>query len=106
MRSAASLVLLSLLYSPSAQAQDRHAVDQQNIEVGDALVCETQEGVESYVAHYSGDWGRRPFGPSIARKAIEKCAGSSAWPFYAALTLPRPVTGTCLSRSCAYSSSA
>ena len=54
-RSVASLVLLSLLLSPSAQAQDRHDVDQQNIEVGDALVCETQEEVESYVAHYSGD---------------------------------------------------
>ena len=51
----ALLSLLSLLLWLPAHAQDRHAVDQQNIEVGDALVCETQGQVERYIAHYSGD---------------------------------------------------
>ena len=55
MRNVARIVLFLLLLGLAAQARDRHAVDQQNIEVGDALVCETQEQVESYVAHYSGD---------------------------------------------------
>jgi hypothetical protein len=55
MRNVARIVLFLLLLGLPAQARDRHAVDQRNIEVGDALVCETQEQVESYVAHYSGD---------------------------------------------------
>ena len=55
MRSAARLVLLSLLLGLPAQARDRPAIDRQNIEVGDALVCQTQEQVERYIAYYSGD---------------------------------------------------
>lgn len=55
MRSAARLVLLSLLIGLPAQAQYRPAIDRQNIEVGDALVCQTQEQMERYIAHYSGD---------------------------------------------------
>lgn len=53
MRSAARLVLLSLLLG--LPAQDRPAIDRHNIEVGDALVCETREQVERFIAHYSGD---------------------------------------------------
>jgi hypothetical protein len=47
-------LLLSLLCAP-AQAGEKHTVDQRDIEVGDALVCDTQEQAERYIALYKGD---------------------------------------------------
>ena len=43
--------LISLLLSVPAHAQDARVVDQRHIEVGDTLVCDTQEQAERYVAH-------------------------------------------------------
>ena len=43
-----------LLYAP-AHAQDNRGVDQRDIEVGDTLVCDTQEQAERYIAHFKGD---------------------------------------------------
>jgi hypothetical protein len=47
--------LISLLLCVPAHARDRRVVDQRDIEVGDTLVCDTQEQAERYVAHFKGD---------------------------------------------------
>jgi hypothetical protein len=49
------LALISLLLCAPAHALDGPAVDQRDIEVGDTLVCGTQEQAERYIAHFSGD---------------------------------------------------
>jgi hypothetical protein len=51
------LALFSLLMcAPAqAQAQDRRDTDKAAVEVGDALVCDTREQVERYIAFYNGD---------------------------------------------------
>jgi hypothetical protein len=55
MRVMLRLASLLLLLCAPAQAQDNHRVDKRDIEVGDALVCDTQEQVERYIALYNGD---------------------------------------------------
>lgn len=55
MKSVARLAFLSMLLCLPAQARDDHAIDRPNVEVGDALICETQQQVERYIALYSGD---------------------------------------------------
>ena len=47
--------LISLLLSAPAHAQDGRVVDERDIEVGDTLVCDTQEQAERYIAHFKGD---------------------------------------------------
>ena len=47
--------LISLVLSAPAHAQDGRVVDQRDIEVGDTLVCDTQEQAERYIAHFKGD---------------------------------------------------
>jgi hypothetical protein len=47
--------LSSLLLCAPAHAQDSRGVDQRDIEVDDALVCDTQEQAEPYIAHFKGD---------------------------------------------------
>src|ERR1700686_3186546 len=47
--------LISLLLCAPAHAQNSRGVEQRNIEVGDALVCDTQEQAERYIAHFNGD---------------------------------------------------
>jgi hypothetical protein len=47
--------LISLLLCAPARAQDSRGVDQRDIEVGDTLVCDTQEQAERYIAHFKGD---------------------------------------------------
>jgi hypothetical protein len=55
MKRTIGIALLSLLLCARAQAQDDHAVARGHIGVGEAVVCETQEQVEHYIAHYDGD---------------------------------------------------
>jgi hypothetical protein len=55
MKTTLCLTLFSLLFCASAQALDMQGVSERNIEVGDVLVCDTQEQVERYVALYHGD---------------------------------------------------
>src|SRR5215472_7857297 len=55
MEATLALTLLFLLTSASLEAMGKHALDERNMEVGDVLVCDTQEQVERYVAHYHGD---------------------------------------------------
>jgi hypothetical protein len=55
MKSMARLALVSMLMWLPAHAQDEDASDRTNVEVGDALICETQQQVERYIALYSGD---------------------------------------------------
>jgi hypothetical protein len=50
-----TLALISLLLCAPAQAQDRQGIDKRDIEVGDALVCDTREQVERYIVLYNGD---------------------------------------------------
>ena len=50
-----SLALISLLLCAPAHAQDSRVIDQRDIEVGDTLVCDTQEQAERYIAHFKGD---------------------------------------------------
>ncbi len=47
--------LISLLLCPSAHAQNNRVVDERDIELGDTLVCDTQEQAERYVAYFKGD---------------------------------------------------
>ena len=47
--------LISMLLCAPAHAQDNRGVDQRDIEVGDTLVCDTQEQAERYIAHFKGD---------------------------------------------------
>jgi hypothetical protein len=47
--------LISLVLCTPAHAQDGRVVDERDIEVGDALVCDTQVQAERYVAHFKGD---------------------------------------------------
>jgi hypothetical protein len=47
--------LISLMLCAPAHAQDSRAVDQRDIEVGDTVMCETQEQAERYIAHFKGD---------------------------------------------------
>jgi hypothetical protein len=48
-----ALFLLSLC--APVQAQDRQIAGKPDVEVGDALVCDTREQVERYIAFYKGD---------------------------------------------------
>jgi hypothetical protein len=47
--------LISLLLCAPAHAQDSRVLDQRDVEVGDTLVCDTQEQAERYIAHFKGD---------------------------------------------------
>jgi hypothetical protein len=47
--------LISLLLCAPAHAQDGRGVDQRDIEVGNTLVCDTQEPAERYITHFKGD---------------------------------------------------
>jgi len=49
------LALFSLLLCAQAQAQDKQGFDKRDVEVADALICDTQEQVERYIALYNGD---------------------------------------------------
>ena len=49
------LPLISLLICAPAHAQDHRGAAQRDIEVGDILVCATQEQAERYIAHFKGD---------------------------------------------------
>jgi hypothetical protein len=49
------LALISLLLCAPAHAQGSRVIDQRDIEVGDTLVCDTQEQAERYIAHFKGD---------------------------------------------------
>jgi len=55
MKTTLGLTLLFLLICAPVQALEKHSLDERNMEVGDVLVCDTQEQVERYVAHYHGD---------------------------------------------------
>src|ERR1700730_12248812 len=55
MRHAMHLALISLLLCAPAHAQDNRGVAQRDIEVGDAVVCETKEQAARYIAHFKGD---------------------------------------------------
>ena len=55
MKTTLGLTSLFLLICAPVQALDKHATDERNIEIGDVLVCDTQEQVERYVALYHGD---------------------------------------------------
>jgi hypothetical protein len=55
MKSVARLAFVSMLLCLPAQARDDRAFDRPNVEVGDALICETQQQVERYIALYRGD---------------------------------------------------
>src|SRR6516225_834235 len=55
MKTTLGLTLLFLLICAPVQALDKPGIDERNIEVGDVLVCDTQEQVERYVARYHGD---------------------------------------------------
>ena len=55
MKTTLGLTLLFLLICAPVQALEKHGLDERNMEVGDVLVCDTQEQVERYVAHYHGD---------------------------------------------------
>ena len=47
--------LISLLLCTPAHAQNNRVVDERDIELGDTLVCDTQEQAERYVAYFKGD---------------------------------------------------
>jgi hypothetical protein len=49
------LAFLSLVLCGPASAQDRDGTDKHGVEIGDVLVCDTQEQVERYIALYGGD---------------------------------------------------
>jgi hypothetical protein len=49
------LASFSLLLCAPVQAQDRRITDKPDVEVADALVCDTREQVERYIAFYNGD---------------------------------------------------
>jgi hypothetical protein len=49
------LALISLLLCAPAHSQDNRGIAQRDIEVGDTLVCGTQEQAERYIAHFKGD---------------------------------------------------
>ena len=55
MRATLSIASFFLLLGAPVQALDKPDIDERNIEVGDVLVCDTQEQVERYVALYRGD---------------------------------------------------
>jgi hypothetical protein len=55
MKTTQYLTLLFLLVCAPVQAQDRHSMDDRNLEFGDVVVCDTQEQMERYVALYHGD---------------------------------------------------
>jgi hypothetical protein len=46
---------ISLLLCAPALAQDGPVVDRRGIQVGDTLICDTQEQAERYIAHFKGD---------------------------------------------------
>jgi len=49
------LALLSFSLCAPVQAQDRQAINKSDVEVADALVCDTRGQVERYIAVYNGD---------------------------------------------------
>jgi hypothetical protein len=49
------LTLLLLLVCAPVRAQDKHTLEDRNVEFGDLVVCDTQQQVERYVALYHGD---------------------------------------------------
>src|SRR6516225_2610629 len=55
MKATLPLILPWLLLCVPALAQDRTRIEQRDVEVGEVLVCDTQEQVERYVALYRGD---------------------------------------------------
>jgi hypothetical protein len=59
------LALISLLLCAPAHAQDDRGIDQRGIEVGDALICDTQEEAQRYIAHFEGD-------PEAAIRAVNR----------------------------------
>jgi len=65
MKRAMPLLLISLLICAPAHAQDHLGAAQHDIEVGDILVCATQEQAERYIAHFKGD-------PDAAVRAVNR----------------------------------
>jgi hypothetical protein len=55
MKTTLGLTLLFLLICAPVHALDKYGMDERNMEVGDVLVCDTQEQAERYVALYHGD---------------------------------------------------
>ena len=55
MKNMLRLALFSLSLCAPVQAQDRQDINKPDVEVGDALVCDTREQVERYIASYDGD---------------------------------------------------
>jgi hypothetical protein len=55
MKSILRLAFFSLVLCGPASAQDSDGIDKHQVEMGDVLVCDTQEQVERYVALYGGD---------------------------------------------------
>ena len=55
MKTALCLTSFFLLACTPGQALTKHDMDERNLEVGDVLLCDTQEQVERYVALYHGD---------------------------------------------------
>jgi hypothetical protein len=55
MKTTLGIAVLSMLLCAPAGAQDNPVIDQSDIEVGDVLVCDTQDQVEHYIMAYNGD---------------------------------------------------
>jgi hypothetical protein len=55
MKTTLGAALLSLLLCAPAGAQGNTAIDGGDVEVGNVLVCDTQEQVEHYIMAYNGD---------------------------------------------------
>ena len=65
MKRAMPVLLISLLICATAHAQDHLGAARRDIEVGDILVCATQEQAERYIAHFKGD-------PDAAVRAVNR----------------------------------
>ena len=55
MRATLRLAPLLLLLCAPAQARENQEVDLRDIEIGDALICDTREQVEHFIELYNGD---------------------------------------------------
>jgi hypothetical protein len=55
MKRTLGFALISMLLCAPVLARDNRGVDQRDIEVGDTLVCDTQEQAKRYIAHFKGD---------------------------------------------------
>src|SRR5215472_5067756 len=50
-----AIAVLSMLLSGPAGARGNPVIDEKDVEVGDVLVCDTQEQVEQFIMAYNGD---------------------------------------------------